>query len=97
MLILTEPVRIYGKYIISDLATRVAPANANSFCPYAGMRYTVNKLWPNGTSSTEADIEMLFNNQPDFDADKMKPQNTAEDGNLDELREEEDDCAPFTP
>ena len=98
MLILTEPVRLYGKYVISDLATRVAPANNMSFCPYSGMRYTVNKLWPNGTSSTEADIEMLFNQQPDFDADMMKPQNTAEDGNLEELREEEDsDCAKYNP
>lgn len=97
MLILTEPVRLYGKFVISDLATRVSLANNSSPSPYEGMRYTVNKLWPNGTSSTEADIELLFNSQPDFDADMMQPQNTAEDGDLEELYDEEDDCAKYNP
>lgn len=97
MLVLTEPVRIYGKYVISDLATREPGAVRNTYSPYGGMRHVVNKFWPKGTSSTEADIELMFDKQPDFDADMKQPQNTVEDGDLTALRDEEDKCAPYNP
>lgn len=95
MILLTEPVRLYGKYVVSDAATSQALRSlSTAYHPYIGMRSSVNKYWRGGTSSTEADIEMLFNNQPDFDADMKQPQSQEdedEEMSIERMREEDEE------
>lgn len=71
MIVLTNQILLYGKKVITDLATRVGPSTVDSYSYGLGMQYQVRAMWTE--PDTEVNIEMLFNEQADFNADTKQP------------------------
>lgn len=71
MIILTNPISLYGKKVVVDLATRSGEAKEDDYSCTLGLNYVVNKYWSG--EDTEASIEMLFADQTDFNADIVQP------------------------
>lgn len=63
-------IRLYGRKVITDLATRYGEATEDSMCPAVGCAALVTRYW---NEETEANIAALFEAQTDFDADLCKP------------------------
>ena len=95
MIILTNPINLYGKKVVTDLATRSGNSTVNDFSCGLGLAYKVRELWPDNQS--DANMEMLFNNQDDYNADVSQPTMTDED--YDEVidEEEHDIVTPYNP
>lgn len=70
MFILVDPVRIHSRKLITDMVTRFGRSE-DSLCPEFGGNVGFEKFFK--TDQTEANIEYLVEQQPDFDADKSKP------------------------
>ena len=70
MFIFKDLIKLYGRKIITDLATRYGDANEESMCPAVGCAALVSRYW---NEETEANIAALFEAQSDFDADICKP------------------------
>lgn len=70
MLIITTPIRLYGRNVITDLALRSGSVDANSFSATSGLSAMVDSLW---SEPTFASKEALFQQQIDFDADSRQP------------------------
>lgn len=86
MIVLTNPITLYGKKVVTDLATRSGYATADSFSCTLGCQFKVKEMWAG--EDTDANIAMLFEQQQDFDADVSQPHLTEEEYNEDEEREE---------
>lgn len=70
MFIQTRPVRLYAQKFITDLVIR-SDLNPKKFtAPFRGMNDIYLKF---NSKETTAGLEMLFEKQMDFDADKIKP------------------------
>lgn len=70
MLIINNPIRLYGRKVVTDLALRSGSVTANSFSNSEGLASMVDKMW---SEPTFASKEAMFQNQVDFDADKIQP------------------------
>ncbi len=86
MILLTNPIALYGKKVTTDLATRIGPHTVDSYSYGVGLRYQVERMWSGG--ETEANIEMLFEEQADFNADVKQPH--LSEGEYDETVEAEE-------
>lgn len=93
MLVITNPIKLYGKKVITDLATRVGDCTVDSFSYGPGMADVVRKFW-HDTEETTMPIEAHFEAQKDFDCDVVKS-SLSEDCDDDE--EEEDTFSPYDP
>lgn len=71
MIVIVNQIALYGKKVTTDLATRVGPCTLDSYSYGIGMKYQVQAMWSG--EETEANIEALFNEQADFDADLKQP------------------------
>lgn len=94
MLVVTNQIKLYGKKIISDLALRSGSADSNSFSCYPGMSGIVNHF---ANVETTANLEEMFNNQNDFDADKIQPHFDSEHYDKDLEKEEYEIGPEFDP
>lgn len=81
MFVVTNPVKLYGRNVVCDLALRSGFADDKSFSPYDGMSAYVDRLW---TEPTFASRESLFAKQSDFDADAIQPHLTEYDADEEE-------------
>jgi len=70
MLIINNPIRLYGRKVVTDLALRSGSVTANSFSNSTGLAVMVDKMW---SEPTFASKEAMFQQQVDFDADKIQP------------------------
>lgn len=70
MIILPNLVKLYGKKVVTDLATRVGNCTLDTFSYGVGKADVVKTFLP---GETDANMGMLFNNQSDFDADIKQP------------------------
>lgn len=70
MLIINNPIRLYGRKVVTDLALRSGSVTANSFSNSTGLASMVDKMW---SEPTFASKEAMFQKQVDFDADKIQP------------------------
>ncbi len=88
MFTLTRPVKLYSKKFITDLATRTGNSSVETLCPKRGMNDVVQRYF---SRETVASLEVLFERQLDFDADKVKPQldsASLEDMSIEDFKEE---------
>lgn len=92
MLIITNPIRLYGRKVVTDLALRSGCVNANSFSASNGLASLVDKMW---SEPTFASKEALFQDQVDFDADLIQPHFTEYD--YDAETEEFERETPYNP
>ena len=76
MFVITNPIQLYGRKVTTDLALRSGSADANSFSRTPGLSNLVTKYWK---GETTANLEMLFQEQADFDADVKQPHYTFEE------------------
>jgi len=72
MIILSNPVRLYGKKVITDLATRSGEHTLDSYSYGIGMERIAFSYFTD--KETDANLDMLFNEQTDFNPDVVKPQ-----------------------
>ena len=86
MIILTNPITLYGKKVVTDLATRSGNATINDYSCTLGLEYKVRSMWSG--EETDANIAMLFEAQQDFDADVCQPH--LDEENYNETEELED-------
>lgn len=70
MLIINNPIRLYGRKVVTDLALRSGSVTANSFSNSVGLAAMVDKMW---SEPTFASKEAMFQKQVDFDADRIQP------------------------
>lgn len=70
MLIISNPIRLYGRKVVTDLALRSGSVTANSFSNSTGLASMVDRMW---SEPTFASKEAMFQQQVDFDADKIQP------------------------
>lgn len=94
MIMITTPVTLYGRKVITDLALRSGSASANDFSCQAGMNGIVQHF---AKGDTLANVEYLFEKQKDFDADIVQPRRTFEDYNKLEEREEFEQGEMYSP
>lgn len=88
MFIQTRPVKLYSIKFITDLAMRTGYSTTESVCPKRGMNDVVQRYFG---KETVASWESLFEQQIDFDADKVKPQlaqSYMEDMSLEDFKDE---------
>lgn len=85
MIVLTNPIRLYGRTVVTDLALRTGEATSKDYSCTLGLSYVIQNLWSG--DETLASIEMLFSDQTDFDADVTQPHMTEDD--YDEVEEQE--------
>lgn len=77
MIIIKNPIKLYGKKVVTDLATRTGNSTVDDFSYGLGLNYKVRELWAG--EETDANLEALFEEQQDFDADVKQPQQAEED------------------
>lgn len=94
MFVITNPIKLYGRKVTTDLALRSGSANANSYSHTKGLSAVVQHFW---TSDTDANLEMLFQEQADFDADVKQPHYTWEDYDKIKEQEEYETTVPYSP
>lgn len=95
MIILTNAINLYGKNVITDLATRTGNSTVNDYSYGLGLSYKVRDLWRN--NDTDANLEMLFNDQDDFDADVVQPNLSDEEYDESLADEEKVEHTPYNP
>ena len=66
MFIITNPIQLYGKSILVDVAFRTGPSDSNCYSPFNGLMAVVDKY---SKGSPTASIEYMLSRQSDFDAD----------------------------
>lgn len=88
MIVLNNPIQLYGKKVITDLATRTGQHTLDSYSYGTGLEYVVQSYWTD--PNTDANIAMLFNDQIDFNADKVKPQFDEDEYSETAIAEQED-------
>lgn len=88
MIILNNPVHLYGKKVITDLATRSGPHTMDSYSYGGGLEYIAHSYFTD--KETDANIDMLFESQTDFNPDIIKPQFTEEEYSETAVEEQED-------
>lgn len=76
MLIINNPIRLYGRKVVTDLALRSGSVTANSFSNSTGLSAMVDKMW---SEPTFASKEAMFQKMVDFDADRIQPHYTEYD------------------
>lgn len=76
MFVITNPIQLYGRKILTDLALKSGLPAAKDFSPYIGLHGAALNYIKQDTS---ADLEYLFEAQLDFDADKNQPHIDADD------------------
>lgn len=94
MLVITNPVQLYGKKVITDIALRVGEHNKDNFSYGPGMRHVLSKFWKD-SEDTSSILEEHFEAQKDFDCDVIKSSMSADD--VDDGNEEEDTFAQYDP
>ncbi|MCM1219036.1 MAG: hypothetical protein NC548_31525 [Lachnospiraceae bacterium] len=94
MIMLTTPIRLYGRKVVTDLALRSGLATANDFSPYEGKNGIVAHFVK---AETLANIEYLFENQSDYDADIKQPHYDSEHYNKIQESEEYERGIDYSP
>ena len=94
MIMITTPVKLYGRKVITDLALRSGSATAKDFSCQRGLNNIVQHFTK---GDTLANIEYLFEKQVDFDSDIVQPRYTFENYNKIEEREEYEVGEPYSP
>lgn len=94
MILITTPVKWYGRKIVTDLVLRSGSSNVSDFSPYEGKNGIVENF---GKEETSADLEYLFEAQKDFDADIIQPHRTEEEYNKIEERDEYERGMSYVP
>lgn len=95
MIILTNRINLYGKKVVADIATRTGNSTPDDFSCGLGLAYKVREYWPD--NETDANMEMLFNAQDDYNADVSQPDMTEEDYDADVDAEEHDTGVRYNP
>lgn len=95
MILLTNPVRLYGRSVVTDLAMRTGVATPKDYSCTLGLNYLVQKLWSG--EETFASLEMLFSNQVDFDADVTQPHLSEDDYSATEEEEGFNKVTKYNP
>lgn len=94
MIMITTPIRLYGRKVTTDLVLRSGSASANDYSCHHGMNGIVSHFYKGDTS---ANLEYLFETQKDFDSDIVQPHCTDEDYNKIQEREEYAQETPYNP
>lgn len=94
MFVITDPIKLYGRKVTTDLALRSGSADANSYSRTEGLSTLVTNYW---NSDTTANLEMLFQEQADFDADVKQPHYTWEEFDKTKEQEEFETTTPYSP
>jgi len=97
MIILTNPINLYGKKVVTDLATRTGNSSVNDFSYGLGLRYKINEMWSTFNQDTDASLEYLFNTQDDFDADVCQPNMSDDDYDETVAAEEHEISTKYNP
>lgn len=95
MIVLTNPVRLYGRKVVTDLALRTGESTERDYSCTLGLSYVVQNLWSG--DETLASTEMLFSEQTDFNADVTQPHMSEEDYNEVEEQESYDKVTRYNP
>lgn len=95
MIILSNPINLYGKKVVTDLATRTGNSTVDDYSCGLGLAYKVRELWPD--NDTDANLEMLFNDQVDFNADVCQPDMTEDEYDEATAAEEHDVTRRYNP
>lgn len=97
MFIIDTPINIYSKSVITDLASRVGIAPADSVAPYIGMNHVVNQFWRDN-NEIEIPMDFLFSQQKDFDSDICQPKMNSEEYNDSEIElNKGETIKPYSP
>ena len=94
MFVITDPIQLYGRKVTTDLALRSGSADANSYSRTPGLSAVVNRFWK---SDSTANLEMLFQEQADFDADNKQPHYTWEEYDKNKEQQEFEPMPPYSP
>lgn len=86
MIILSNPINLYGKKVITDLATRTGIATLDDYSYGLGMNYIVQRYLTD--KETDVNLEMLFNDMTDYNPDIKQPvKRDEEEDDLDDIRD----------
>ena len=78
MLVITNPVQLYGKKVITDIALRTGDHTKENFSYGPGMKHVVYKFWKD-TEDTSSILEEHFEAQKDFDCDVIRSSMSEDD------------------
>lgn len=95
MNILSNPVSLYGKKVVTDLATRTGMQTRDNFSYGLGMNFQVKQYWSG--EETVASLDMLFNEQEDFNADFSQPHLSEEEYDASVEESEYEKSTPYNP
>lgn len=94
MLVITNPVQLYGKKVITDIALRTGDHTKENFSYGPGMKHVVYKFWKD-TEDTSSILEEHFEAQKDFDCDVIRSSMSEDD--IENGEAEEDTFSAYDP